>query len=276
MAKKISHVLDLPVEKIFLNDDSPSESASNKALSKLERLMLSNQYRILEQLNSNDDYEKRSFGRLAEIFEKGYVQMYRHALERIDEPFPVEASEEVLSILDMHRAMLFSLGEKPNPLDVERVRFKGFDANNEGDHLSFAKFWSDGGRKYSELQIFNSHHSTLSRYRKMLQEWNRMNRQIDLTRAQIESILEAGQLGPKNESAVQYYWGFRQTRLGSPADNVVNPGRAVLHGPYFSREEAEAARRIEASSWDSATSVVFAAESKHDAASQLEHLTPRQ
>ena len=88
--------------------------------------------------------------------------------------------------------MRFSLGDKPDPRDIERVKFEGFDANNESQHLGFAKFFVQDGEKYRELMIFNSHYPTLPRYRKMLAEWQRMGRQPRLSRAQIDSILEAG------------------------------------------------------------------------------------
>jgi uncharacterized protein len=272
LAKILSSVLTEEIDKMFFRGESQVGSAEKSSLTKVERLMLSNQYRILAKLNADDDYQRRSFERIAEIFESGYVQMYRHAFEHISEQLSTEVTEEVLSILDMHRIMLLALGEKPDPRDVERVRFKGFDANNEGEYLSFAKFFCDGGRKYSELQIFNSHHSTLSRYRAMLREWQRMNREPDLTKAQIDSIVDAGQIGIK--SKVQYYWGFRQVKLGTPLNNTSSPGRAVLNGPYASREEAERARQKEAGNWDATTSQVFVADSKQAAQYQVELVTP--
>jgi len=196
LALRLAHELGQPVEKLFSRGDTDMKTQEKNSLTKIERLILSNQYRILEKLHADDEYEKRSFARFAEIVESGYVSMYRHAMERINDELPEEISEEVLSILDMHKTMLFSLGEKPNPKDLERVKFQGFDANNEGEHLSFARFYADDGKKYPELQIFNSHHSTLPRYRKMLAEWSRMGREPHLTRPQIESIVEAGTFRP--------------------------------------------------------------------------------
>lgn len=191
VALRLAEALDQSVEKLFREDEGMKVQDKN-SLTKIERLMLSNQYRILEKLHQDDEYEKQGYARLAEIFEAGYASMYRHAMERISDQLPEETSAEVLSILDLHRAMLLSLGEKPNPKDIERVRFEGFDANNEWTHLAFARFYANSGQRYPELQILNSHHSTLPRYRKMLSEWERMGREPHLTRPQIDSILEAG------------------------------------------------------------------------------------
>lgn len=191
LALRLAQELDQPVEKLF-RGDADMKATEKNSLTKVERLMLSNQYRLLEKLHVDDEYDKNHYARLAEIFEAGYTSLYRHAFSRIQDQLPEEVSEEVLSILDMHRAMRFSLGEKPDPAYLEKVKFLGFDANNEGEHLSFAQFFSEGGKKYPELQIYNSHHSTLPRYRKMLTEWSRMGREPHLTRPQIDSIIEAG------------------------------------------------------------------------------------
>ncbi|MBA4027479.1 MAG: hypothetical protein C0473_04475 [Cyanobacteria bacterium DS3.002] len=75
---------------------------------------------------------------------------------------------------------------------------------------------------------------------------------------------------------IGYYWGFRQIRLGkSLANSRLDPGVAVLQGPYFSEKEAEAARLTSDGAWDEATSQVFQASSKEEAQSRIEELTPK-
>jgi uncharacterized protein YfbU (UPF0304 family) len=194
VALKIARVLDLPLQQIFFSGDDDMESVRTAALTKVERLLLVNQFRLLQAANKDDDHLSRHYRRLEEIFERGYVRLYSEAFSDLSDEVLPEISEEVLSILDMHRAMLWSLGEKPDPQYLEKVKFQGFDANNEGEHLGFAKFFQQhpDRPKYEELRIVNSHHSTLPRYRKMLTEWQRMGREPRLTRTQIDSILEAG------------------------------------------------------------------------------------
>lgn len=192
VALKIARVLELPLQQIFFAEDETMERTKTTALTKVERLTLVNQYKTLQGLHRDDDYLVKHYRRMEEIFTAGYVQMYREAFSELSDEMPVEVSEEVLSILDMHEAMLFSLGQTPNPQDIERVKFQGFDANNEAEHLAFAKFFIGSGDKYQELRVFNSHYSTLPRYRKMLAEWKRMGCKAKLIKPQIESLLESG------------------------------------------------------------------------------------
>ena len=192
VALKIARTLDIPVQQIFFSEDNYMQRSSTMSLTKVERLTLVNQFRILQSAHKDDDYLAEYYQRLEQIFERGYVSLYHEAFDSLPNELSLEVSEEVLSILDLHRALLYSLGQKPDPADIERVKFNGFDANNESDHLSFAKFFTKDGEKYQELQVFNSHMPTLERYRKMLAEWDRMERKQQLTKVQIESILEAG------------------------------------------------------------------------------------
>ncbi|MBP9093233.1 hypothetical protein KBI23_19585 [bacterium] len=77
-------------------------------------------------------------------------------------------------------------------------------------------------------------------------------------------------------TGIGFYWGFRQIRLGkSLANSRLDPGVAVLQGPYFNEKEAEAARLMLDSAWDTATSQVFQASSKEEAQSRIEELTPK-
>lgn len=196
VALKIARILAFPFEQIFFPGGDDMETVKTLGLTRVERLMLVNQFRLLQVANKDDDRLREHYRRLEEIFERGYVQLYDEAFRALNDELPPEVSEEVLSILDMHRAMLWSLGERPDPEYVEKVKFQGFDANNEWEYLGFAKFIQQhpDRPKYEELRIFNSHGATLPRYRKMLAEWKRMGRPTHLTRPQIDAILEAGTL----------------------------------------------------------------------------------
>jgi uncharacterized protein YfbU (UPF0304 family) len=191
LALQLSRILTTDMAEIFF-EDLAMEKLATRFLSKTERLQLVNQYRILQAVHADDDYLCKQYKRLEEIFERGYIDMYHEAFNDLWDELPSEVTEEVLNILDLHRAMLWSLGQNANPKDVERVKFQGFDGNNESQQLGFAKFFAQDGEKYRELSIFNSHHPTLQRYKKMLTEWERMGRKPQLTKDQIESILDAG------------------------------------------------------------------------------------
>lgn len=192
LAMRIAAELDVPVEKIF-SGESMMQSSKKSALTKLERRMLCNQYQILCDLNKDDTYRSKYYMRLVEIFQSGYIDLYDEAFENLSEELPTEISQEVLSILEMHRALRYALGRNPDPADLERIKFLGFDGNYETAHLLFAKFFCDGGERYGELMIVNSHHSTLNRYRRMLKEWERYGRSLRLTKHQVDEIVEAGE-----------------------------------------------------------------------------------
>lgn len=192
LALKIAVVLETPVQAIFAEMEDMTVQSSSVGISHLERLKLVNQYRILQELHHEDDYLQAHYKRLEEIFERGYVHLYYEAFDQIRKELPLDISKETLEILSLHRAMLWSLGQTPNPKDLERVKFYGFDANHEGEYLGFATFFCSDGDNYQELNIYNSHHPTLERYRRMLAEWQRLGKHHQLSKEQIDSILDAG------------------------------------------------------------------------------------
>ena len=192
LAMKIAEALETSIHAIFSEKEDMTLKISEKTLSAFDRLHLVNQYRILQELHPEEDYLKAHYKRLEEIFERGYVHLYYEAFDQIREELPKEISDETLEILALHRAMLWSLGQIPDPKDLERVKFYGFDANHEGEYLGFAQFFCSDGDNYQELNIYNSHHPTLERYRKMLAEWHRMGANHRLSKEQIDSILDAG------------------------------------------------------------------------------------
>lgn len=199
VAMRIAKVLGASVEEVFFDEDSAEEIVPHQTeiLSKQQRLSLANQYKIMKDLAllRKEEYESRHYEYVEQIFENGYVKLYPRALSHIDNEMAEADSEEVLSILDMHRALLWSLGPKASPEELEKVRFLGFDGNNESEYLAFAEFFQNSPptKKFAELQIFNSHHATLPRYRKMLAEWDRLKRRPRLSPQQIDQILQAGE-----------------------------------------------------------------------------------
>jgi len=192
LALKIAKILNVPVERIFLQDPD-MESKTVPTLSRVERLAFINQYKILQGIHKDDDYLVKYYQHLETIFERGYADLYHEAFDGLWQELNTAVAEEVVSILDLHSTMLWSLGQKPDPIDLERVKFFGFDANGtESEYLSYAKFITADGDKFSDIHVFNSHYTTLPRYRKMLAEWERMENRPKLSKAEIESILEAG------------------------------------------------------------------------------------
>ncbi len=189
VALRIAHELDTPVQQIFFIEDDRMENVKTPSLTKVERLNFANQFAILKALHKDDKYEAAHYGYLEEIFQRGYEYLYYECFDKLWDSLSMEVAEETIEILSMHRALLWSLGEKPAPSDLERVKFDGFDGNNEAEYLAFARFYTSDGSRFSELRIVNSHYPALPRYRAMLKTWKAMNKEARLSRPQIEEIL---------------------------------------------------------------------------------------
>ena len=80
----------------------------------------------------------------------------------------------------------------------EHVRFRGFDGNNEGEHLSIALFLIEEMNRFSKFKgrELNSHSPTLERYRRMLAIFLPMRATligISLNVDQLSKILKAAE-----------------------------------------------------------------------------------
>jgi len=168
-------------------------------LTRTERWILSNQLTILAILDPEHgtDYEQSR-----KIIEDGYEYLYDSCTSYISpegETFSVKKSRKVLDILDMYRAIYSSLREVDDisDLDVEGLRFHGFDGNNEAEYLVFAEFFCkefDGGR-YPEvvehLESFNTHYPILESYNRMLEEWEKCENKFHLSKEELLKIQNA-------------------------------------------------------------------------------------
>lgn len=163
-------------------------------LSKKERLAFIYQLRMLEALYPDEAAE---FSNHRTALENGYALHYDWMAEQLSEEMSEEECREVLDILDMYRAITFSI----DSLDKEDVlhkhhlaRFPGFDGNNEGRQMSYARYYIVDLDRYSELKgseypRFNSHMRMLNTYQTMLGRWKSLDNKFELSRDQVASIL---------------------------------------------------------------------------------------
>ncbi|EON73853.1 YfbU family protein [Lysinibacillus sphaericus] len=177
-----------------------------------ERLILSNQYDLLAKL-SDDDYQKKQYENMSEIFRRGYSWGYGLATE----PFSDEVNEEecrfVLDVLAMYSKLYFSrqnCTEAKSSIEERKVLFKGFDLNDEQEckYLSFYEFLVEDLDRFNEfkewieegkIESFNSHGfgpsmETLERMvqkTKELDEIRYERHDIYFTKDEIEEILNA-------------------------------------------------------------------------------------
>jgi uncharacterized protein YfbU (UPF0304 family) len=167
-------------------------------LSKLERLNLINQFLILEKLYPEEaDY----YAKHRKAVQEGYKLHYRWIFEHLYEEMSEEECQEVLDILEMHRAFAWSYMDATGKKEVDddRLRFRGFDGNNESSQLSYASYFVIELERFQELLYgkeysdFNSHMPTMDRYRRMLSVWKTFGKpnQMRLSMEQIEQVLGA-------------------------------------------------------------------------------------
>jgi uncharacterized protein YfbU (UPF0304 family) len=167
-------------------------------LSKLERLILSNQYRILEKL---DPEEAKYYEQSRKAIEKGYTLHYDDLTEMFHDELSEEACEEVINILSMYSALIFSFKslKDKNGIDEDDIKFRGFDGNDsvEAKMMGYAKYFMndldrfDGLRDNSKFPNYNSHCPMLNSYRRMLDVWGICSNKNELSKEDIIRIIEA-------------------------------------------------------------------------------------
>lgn len=165
-------------------------------LTKKERLAFIYQLRILEALYPD---EATDFAHKRTALEDGYALHYEWLIENLSDDLSEEQCREVLDILDMYRAITFGLGnvDENDPLRHHRLaKFRGFDGNNEGQLMAYARYFIVDLDRYDELKegklpSFNSHMPMLAIYQKMLGRWKQFEHRFELSRDQIAAVLGA-------------------------------------------------------------------------------------
>ncbi|HBJ1652010.1 YfbU family protein [Clostridium botulinum] len=165
-------------------------------LSKVERLILANQFKILEALYP-DDEKYYSNSRIA--LEEGFESHYDNCFEVLSEnELTSEECDEVIEILNMYRAITFSyqkLKDKED-IDEDEVKFEGFDLNdeNEGKRVIYTRYFINDLDRFEELKYgdkyadFNSHSIMLPTYRNRLGKWKQLEKSFNLSKDEIIEI----------------------------------------------------------------------------------------
>jgi uncharacterized protein YfbU (UPF0304 family) len=153
-------------------------------LSRTERLLLSNQYRILAKLYPD---EAEHFAKAGAIVEDGYELEYYQLDQHISEkPLSEEQCREVYDILEMFWQIKHAyegLADKTG-IPEHMTEFFGFDGNYETRYLGYARFLFKDDR-YPGLKKgdnYNSHAPLLPLMRKMVAEWKKSAVKHELTR----------------------------------------------------------------------------------------------
>ncbi|MBP2201350.1 uncharacterized protein YfbU (UPF0304 family) [Methanococcus voltae] len=182
----------------FLNKNQNDEITN---LTKLERLMLINQYTILKKL---DESNEKTYEKYITILREGY-EFYYYEFGYFGE-FKLEKCDLVISILEFYQNVieLYYLNHNNDDENIKKIKneknskFKGFDGNWEADYLGFTRFLilEDGRyaqlKKYAkECDDFNSHGKMIPKYENMVEKWvSTYNKKYDLNADEIIDILK--------------------------------------------------------------------------------------
>jgi uncharacterized protein YfbU (UPF0304 family) len=166
-------------------------------LTKKDRLLLINQYRILAALNKD---EESYYKELIEVLERGYSIFYSLVDEWVSEDMPEAAGKFVLDILDLYRA----LEDLKRSTKDERLMknpysyFSGFDGINETQHMGFCRFLVEKQGKFQEQKPYllktdnmNSHMPMIAKYERMLAVAATLSSIWDMSVEDALKILEA-------------------------------------------------------------------------------------
>jgi len=189
---------------VHVVDEGPSNGALEKALSqqsaalsKTERLIIRNQHEILSHV---DKREHAWHKEAQEVFERGYECFYQDYFGDTQEvPADAEVCRLVFDVLQMYDALhrYLSTNGEDSLRKSPYAQFPGFDGNDEAVYLDFATFVMGPKKRFTYLLknpnqgCVNSHHATLSAYRRMLHVWKNLPNNLWLDAESALAVLDA-------------------------------------------------------------------------------------
>ena len=155
-----------------------------------ERVMLANQYRMLEKLYPG---EEKKYAKYVTILENGYTEQYSELVDSFCKEFPIEDCAEVSEIFLMFRMLdnARELVPEDSDIDPRQLKFQGFDATEESEQFRYAQFLLNEAERWIESKIedVNSHHANLPVYRLMVRRWKQSAKPHHLTGADVVRIV---------------------------------------------------------------------------------------
>ena len=165
-----------------------------KKLTIIERQILANQFKILANLEEDSEYYETK----VEILERGFTGEYHEVFNVHSDEVDYETCRETSEILNMYRRINNAIAELTDEekaeMDLERIAFQGFDANNNS-HYHYMSFMVEKLNKWQEHNgnYLNSHSEIpLMKYRKMLEYQNSVlsGNKFDLDRNDLINLIE--------------------------------------------------------------------------------------
>jgi uncharacterized protein len=171
-------------------------------LTKVERALLLNQYRILEKI---DPENAENYINCMEVLEYGFQLFYDTVVDVWDE-FSSQDCQYFFAVLDVFRLMKLSyegLTDKSG-IDSEALKFKGFDRDsewpdNEWQLVRFANYLKKIGRCPELANYMNTGRPMGHRYRLMVEIFKAIKAKhgngwnCKMTKEEIQFILTAGE-----------------------------------------------------------------------------------
>ncbi|ATD26948.1 YfbU family protein [Vibrio cholerae] len=160
-----------------------------------QRLILSNQYFLMSQLDPNN---ANKYKRLQTIVERGYELQMRE-LNKEFGCLVEDECREVIDIMEMYHAMQESnkmlTEDERKEVDQRRLNFLGFDIATEAQLVNYSRFLVDSEGLYPQFDKadhhFNAQMPMLDKYRRMLTTWRNCPRQYHLSAAEFKQIFNA-------------------------------------------------------------------------------------
>ncbi|CZF77547.1 hypothetical protein GCE9029_00272 [Grimontia celer] len=162
-----------------------------------QRLILSNQYTLMSQL---DPQNAEKYRRLQTIVERGYALQMRE-LDKDFGEMSEDLCRQVVDIMEMHHALQESYRMLEDgtrcecDVDARRLQFWGFDAATEAHLVNYVRFLTDVDGLYPQFDKgshhFNSQTPMLAKYQRMLQVWRNCPRQYHLCGNELCQIVGA-------------------------------------------------------------------------------------
>ena len=171
-------------------------------LTKTERLILFNQYSILSELanNAGDKNTADIYEAYKTILVDGYKYEYSQLFDDFGEELSKTKSNFVRNVLKMYRA-IYDKARTLSPEEKERygehkLKFHGFDGNEETEYFLYCKFIIEDMGEYAEIYEngkngLNSHCNTINYYNKLLKIWMNAGKPYELSDDLFDDLMQA-------------------------------------------------------------------------------------
>lgn len=165
------------------------------APTRLERLILLNQYRLMAMIEPDSPEHKKA----VEALTDGHALPIQALAEWVLDGLNDVDCRFVIHTMAMYDALQRSYKALPagqKTIKSSEVSFRGFDGNNETEFMSYARFVVEYEGRFTYLlpqnNDFNSHMPTVNRYRSQLTIWQEhLDESYELTAEQMRRILDA-------------------------------------------------------------------------------------